>query len=576
MLLKTHFTVLLSKVSVYLLSTRNKDTMKKLFLLIALFFTQGNALFAQSISGGASFEAASQIPTFNEMHSMSKDTTDHYLKFNLLKGEGVTVMLTAHVNSGSMSMYTYTPENQSSYFRNATYIYDGTTELISFTARTSGTYYLRISGNPGLAEITVYQSFYTVSVSDTSRDFYGTFNTAKYLTTGNHTLNDSGFSNYFRFEAKRGDSISINLTAHLTSGSVSMYAYTPKNQSNYFKSTTYIYDDETDSLSFTAQTTGTYYLRVSANVGNIDFVLSGVRTDTDTDIDGLKNSVEYIRGTRTDSIDTNKNGISDYNEASLGKIGKYPIEWTLSDMSEATSPTTAKAIPYLNRPFSVDRDETSRYLKFDMKQGEGVDIRLTAHVNSGSMSMYAYTPENQSSYFRNATYIYDGTTELISFTAETTGTYYLRVSGDPGFADIAVYQWFDTPGVSDTSRDFYGTFDTAKYLTAGNHTLNDLGFSNYFRFEAKFLDEISIRMTPHLMSGSVSMYAYTPEDQSSYFESATYIDDGETGLISFTAYSEGIFYLRVNSQVGNIDFELNGVRPEPKSSNPAVIMYLLN
>ena len=555
--------------------------MKILFKAFVLMFLLGQSVFAENITGGDSIATATVVPTFNEVHRMSKDTNDKYLKFDLQKGEGVSIILTGYMNSGSMNMYVYNPEDQSTYgyIESVFSIVNGETDAVSFTAHIAGTYYLKVTGSAGIADITVYQSFDTVGVSDSNRDFYHTFNTAFYLSEGDYTKSDQ-FSNYYRFEVEALDEITISLTASVNSGSMHMYVYSPEDQSSYIEYATSIVDGETDTISFTAYAVGVYYLKVTGDTGTYTLSLDGVKLNRDTDNDGLYNTAEYIRGTKIDRVDTNGNGIPDYNEAQNGTIGRYATEWNRADIANANSVIAAKEIPYYNAPISLDKDVNDKYFKFELQEGESLSIALTSHLNAGSMSMYAYSPEDQStySYIASAFSIGDSGTDAMSFTASTTGTYYLKVTGSAGMADIALYQSFDTVGVRDSNRDFHHTFNTAFYLSEGDYTKSNQ-FSDYYRFEVEVFDTITISLTASVNSGSMHMYVYSPEDQSTYgyIEYVTSIVDGETDTISFTAYTPGIYYLKVTGDTGIYNFSLNGVRenPDKEIHITPVISYLL-
>ena len=529
--------------------------MRILVAVMALFI---QSLYSQNFYGGDSFNNAETIPSFNEKHTLIKNTTDsRYVKFDLKRGEGVTVRLTAHVNSDSLSMHAYTPDNQSSPFEQAYYIYDGQTKTISFTATVSGTYYFKISGSAGLGDIEVYQSFYTAGVKDDDFAYHSSSLTAKYITSGNHAKDK--FDHWHRFIAHQGDEITIGLTAHVNSDSLSMHAYTPDNQSSPFEQAYYIYDGQTKTISFTAQLTGVYYLKISGPEGNYDLTINGVVADADSDNDGLSNSVEMVRGTRPDKVDTNENGISDYIEAKNGKIGRYQTEWSRTDMASATDFSFAKPLPYFDVPFSLDKDTNDKYIKFSLQSGEDVVVLLTAHVNSDSLSMHAYTPDNQSSPFKQAYYIYDGKRKMIAFTASSSGTYYLKVAGSPGVADMAIYK----ASTSECIRDFHSTFSTAYPLRSGNH-VKETDWSDYYRFDAELLDNITIDLTAHINSDSLHMYLYKPSDHDSAFKSAVNIYDGQTKTLSFEAYEEGTYYLKVKGAPGNYDLNLTGINEIPK------------
>ena len=546
-------------------------TFFKILSLLTLFIYSASA---QNISGGSSFGTATTIPSFNVKHTMIKNSDNKYLKFYLKRGEGATVRLTAHVNDDSMSIYMYTPDNQDYNFTYDSYIQDGQTGEVSFTAQVTGYYYIEVRGDSGVADIEVYQSFYTPGVKDSDFSYQGTQHTSKYLTQGNHIK--TALDNWYRFEAQQGDDITISLTAHVNSGSISMSLYAPY-RDYAIGSKYYIYNNQTKTISFTAQTSGVFYIKVEGSEGNYDFNLQGVRPDLDSDNDGLSNSVEYVRGTEINNADTNNNGVSDYQESQNGMIGQFKTEWKRSDMQDVLSFSTAKSIPYYDAQFSFEKDENDKYVSFYLYQNQPVTISLKTYVNDNSMAMYVYEPNNLNTYnyIKSDTYIQNEEIGLIGFTAATTGVYYLKVKGDPGVADVAIYRG----NTKDCKRDFHSTFNTAHYITEGNH-LKETGLSDYYRFDAKIYDEITISLTAHVNYDNIDMYVYTPDDQDNYAESATYINDGETKTISFTAYIEGTYYLKVYDRYpGSYDLILSGIREHKENCttmfSPAIIQYLL-
>ena len=215
--------------------------MKILFKAFVLMFLLDQSVFAQNITGGDSIATAAVVPTFNEVHTMSKDTSYKYLKFDLQKGEGVTISITGYMNSGTMYLNAYAPEAESDYeFARTWGITNGETQIMSFTAYTAGVYYLEVLGSVGIVDIAVYQSFSTFGVTDSDRDFYHTFNTAYYLRGGNYTKSNQ-LSNYYRFEVQALDEIIISLAAHVSSGYMNMYVYPPEHITISLYSNVWVY-----------------------------------------------------------------------------------------------------------------------------------------------------------------------------------------------------------------------------------------------------------------------------------------------------------------------------------------------
>ncbi|CAM5221149.1 hypothetical protein [Alishewanella longhuensis] len=76
-----------------------------------------------------------------------------------------------------------------------------------------------------------------------------------------------------------------------------------------FLATNALGNNSTGNLSFIARTDGVYFAEVSGAIGAYNLVINGERVDSDTDNDGLTDSVEWFRGSRYDLADTNGSGV---------------------------------------------------------------------------------------------------------------------------------------------------------------------------------------------------------------------------------------------------------------------------
>ena len=142
-----------------------------------------------------------------------------------------------------------------------------------------------INGPAGIADVAVYKSFDTVGVRDLDRNFHQSANTAYYLSEGNYSKNNP-LPDFYRFEVEVFDEISISLTAGMHSGYMHMVVYDdiPESSFGYIENVDYITDGEIGALSFTAYTSGVYYLAVLGSVGRYNLSINGVRENPDKEV----------------------------------------------------------------------------------------------------------------------------------------------------------------------------------------------------------------------------------------------------------------------------------------------------
>ena len=298
-------------------------------------------------------------------------------------------------------------------------------------------------------------------------------------------------------------------------------------------STSEVYDpasnDETNSLSLTAQGTGMYELRVYAYdgtpVGSFDISTSGaIDADRDSDGDGLHDVAEYYHGSDPVKQDTDGDGIADYAELAAGTSPRIASEYT-SAVSTTWGTVTPKqmASSEFDKPFRVEYPGAATYYQFNLTANQGVTIALTGHINSGSLQMALYDPAGVLlSYGSNSTSeVYDptsdGETNLISFKAKSSGIYKLKVysySGTPqGSYDLAFYNAWYNPGVTDSQRSFYSSSTTGRYIANGSYSIPDASNKDtWFRFSAQAGAAFAINLTPHINSGSMQMALYDPTE----------------------------------------------------------------
>ncbi|WP_044413250.1 PPC domain-containing protein [Thiomicrospira microaerophila] len=241
-----------------------------------------------------------------------------------------------------------------------------------------------------------------------------------------------------------------------------------------------------------------------------------------------------------------------------------PIEWSEEDVASAINFATAISVPYYDKPFSYAHDGNDRYFKFDLNEGDGITIDLGAQLNAGSMNMSVYRPDNQSihNYIHRATSIVNNKSSAISFKATVTGTYTIIVSGASGTATLGLYRAFYNAGVTDSTRDYNATFTTAYYLQSGAYTRTNADLGDFYRFEARKGDELTINLAASVDSGSMNMSVHGPDNQSihNYIHRATSIGNNQNKTVSFTANQDATYYLLVFGAAGSYQINAQGLR----------------
>lgn len=521
---------------------------------------------------------ATPIPYFNEVFNSEyryvSGNNAHWWKFSAKAGEGFTTALTARLNAGDLFLYLYNEDGVQ--INSATYIGNGELNLFSEKITYTGNYYLKVVGNSstfGSYDLAVYSGW--ANVDDSQRDFFHDFNTAKYLSAGSYarrsTPNGTVLSDYYRFTVDAGSNISISLTGHInTSGDVHLYLYTE--QGIEIGSATYIGDNETKTLSESINVTGVYYLKVSGSsaFGSYDLSVSQINDDGDIDKDGLSDAVEYIHDSNPGLSDSDNDGESDLDELLSGKQPHAAKDYKSTDISLVQA--FATPIPYLNAQFNSEyryiNGNNAHWWKFSAESGQRFTAALTANLNAGDLFLYLYNQNGTQ--LKSATYISNGEIGIISDDITYTGDYYLRVAGNSsafGSYDLAVYPGWVNSGVNDTQRSFYHDFNTAKYLSSGNHTRTSMPdgtlLSDYYRFVVDAGSVISLSLTSHInTSGDAHLYLYTEQGQQ--VASATYIGNGEVKTISEYLATGGVYYFMVSgtSAYGSYGLSVNGIDPD--------------
>ncbi|MBK1813866.1 Ig-like domain-containing protein [Clostridium sp. YIM B02505] len=514
-------------------------------------------------------------------------TSQHFYKLNLLEDEVATIVLRSN-NFPSVStdfnIYDQDGKNYQTYSSTNSSYSNYTVKDIR--ANRTSTFYIGIPSKKstyGNYEIGVFKGWKNVDQKDDERNYFGSYSTARYLKSGTYNI-ENRFEDpkrYFRFMAKEGDKIAINLKNNgtndpldgwITDETLNEIKHTK--QSNGY---TYINNGETGSLEYTIPADGMYYFVTDCyyssydGVGTMEISFEGIRQEEDTDKDGVFDSTEKWRGTDPNKVDSDGDGISDYDEL---KNGSSPIIDNNLVTSDSAGDTKSNAIEVKNFDKLVSTkisSETDTWFKFNLLQGQQVNIDALLRV-SYTTYFHCYLRDKNGnliqeidSQSRNSTGADKG--YLYSFTASKTDTYYLDFNGSSfGRIDLTLRNSWRNPSVKDSERDYDYTFATSKYITDGRKVLPNNGLGNkYFRFTANVNNLISIKLKDIISSGDLKGYV-VDKTGNTVFTLANVNDKNDTGISSnetasaqYKVPSTGVYYLVVSGTYGVFDLTTSGI-----------------
>ena len=99
---------------------------------------------------------------------------------------------------------------------------------------------------------------------------------------------------------------------------------------------------------------------------------------------------------------------------------------------------------------------TPGWIQFNLQAKQGITALITANINQGNLDMAFF--DQYGNNINASNNVTNGTSGIISYTPTVSGIYYLRVDGDNGARgnyDLAVFNAWFNPGITDSSRDFF-------------------------------------------------------------------------------------------------------------------------
>ena len=390
------------------------------------------ALFSMTVLAGPSSSLPTPL-TLNTPLITNKSLNEQFYSVNLVAGEGVSIVVDSRVTSGSVDLRVFSPSDLVNHFSRVNFIQSGSVRAESFIAGVTGTYVFSIGGTAqGDVSLAAYSAFFNANITDSARNFFGTAFTSRYISS--EVYSRTSYQDFFRFETKQGESIAIEFDII---ESINTTTFKVLNR-NLQEVTTLAHQriGSKGVLSFTPVVTDVYFLEITNTPERFKLTTFGIPTNQDSDNDGLTNTAEYFRGLSPFNVDTNGDGVSDMVAVSNGATGRYQATLTKAQLA-------------------AEKGAGDRYLKFVMNAGERFTVKTSALRNSRLTSTapaVAVLHEFAPNVLIKNDLITEGRVVTSDFVASISGTYYLKLSGQPTLFDIAIYQGFSTPGVVDESR----------------------------------------------------------------------------------------------------------------------------
>ncbi len=533
---------------------------------------------AEDVAGAVDPEHAVSLPFFDKALRVEYPGTVTWYSMDLVAGHGYTIMLEAHMNSGGLDFALFESDGATEIAdSNDSNLTDGQIGIAEKTIARSGIYYLRVcqygtAVTEGNYDLAVYNAWYNPGMTDADRDYFQTFRTARYIADGTYVADDLGYHVY-RFTARQGTPVTVEVTSHLGVGTLDFSIFSADGIEVAGSNDLSIAYGEVGTASASYLTTGLYYVRVweygnDAAVGTYDLAITGADVDGDTDGDGLSDATEYYHGTAVGNADTDGDGVSDYAELAQGKAPAIAIEYTSAAMAGAVDMAGAYDLPVMDRKIAVEHPGHATWWALDLVAGQGITVALTARLDIGALDFFVYNSDGVKIAESANSLLGNGETGLVSIKADTSGTYYIRVQNYDsshyayGHYELAVYNAWFNPGITDDSREYYQRYFTARYIANGTYVADDLGYHVY-RFTARQGIPVTVNVTSYLGIGTLDFGIFSADGIEVKSSNDSYIAYGEEGTASASYLTTGLYYVRVwesgnDAAVGTYELTITG------------------
>ena len=493
-------------------------------ILLAPFFSSAEDLTCTDIENSVDTANAYPMSLLDEVYNVPYCGNATWYAVDLVAGHGYTIMLTATMNSGGLDFGLYEADGVTEIVGPSDYnLTDGQVGIAEKTIARSGTYYLKVvqygsTVADGGYELAIYNAWFNPGVTDADRDYYKTYYTARLAQTGTYSA-DSLPNHVYRFVAQQGTPVEVSITAHIGGSYMDFGIYAADDRELSSSNDSAIYNGETGMATATYLVDGVYFIKVWGSVaGTYDLTITGALADADTDGEGLFDAAEYYHGTDISSADTDGDGATDFSELQSGTFPTISTAFTAVDVATAIDPANALVLPSPDAKIHSEYIGTSTWYAVDLVAGNGYSIVLTTTMNSGGLDFGLYEADGVTEIVgSNDVNLTDGQTGIAEKTIARSGTYYLRVfqygtAVTEGSYDLAIYNAWFNPGVTDVDRDYYKTYYTARLAQTGTYSANSLP-NHVYRFVAQQGTPVEVSITAHIGGSYMDFGIYATDDR---------------------------------------------------------------
>ncbi len=470
----------------------------------------------------------------------AQETATVYFAVDLKFGQSVTIFARRTAGTQPRKMSIYRPDPIEGKSPTQQYINEGL--YFQLASAITGRYLLEFEPSQSDTELVIYQSFAEPTVNEQLRTEHFNRQTSSYLQSGQYQL--TNMPRIFRFEARQGDNIKLLLQNIRDAQHLKMTVFAFEQRKEGFYDYEPMPNTSGHDIQFVANVTALYFVEIEHDYrypkpaqAEFKLTVDGIRPDTDDDQDGLSNTAEYYQGTDPQNVDTNQNNQSDYEDILAGNSASASVTLQHSDLVNASSAETAKAIPYFDKPFKFWTLDANRFFSAELKRGyiyEQVETRLD----------------------RDCCNCCDSSNSLIAATKPglrvwNYSTHYNDRHQGRSY-EWAIYNSFANPDVADQQRQFAKTDATSFYLQAGEFDSRQVTVQ---RFEARRGERVRFKVTalkhfPEIDAHSWSMSFAVSAGKDNRDVPIQYFDESQvkTGIaqtFDFVAASTNVYFLTV-------------------------------
>jgi len=432
----------------------------------------------------------------------STDTADYY-KISVTSGQTISVSMTPPSGSDfDLKLY----DTSQSQLDSST-LGGSQTDTVEATASTSGYFYIYVYRYRGSG---IYSMTVTVTGGATQNDMGtgtdagNTLSAATTIAAGSGTgyIDSTDTNDYYKINVASGQTISVSMTP--PSGSDFDIKLYDTNQSQVASSS--LGGSQTDSITYTATSSGYYYICVHLWLGSGIYSMTVIVTGGATQND---------MGTGTDAGNS---------------------------LSAATTIATGSGTGYL------DSTDTSDYYKVSVTSGQTISVSMTPP--SGSDFDLKLYDTNQSQVASSS--LGGSQTDSVTCTATSSGYYYICVnlwSGSGIYSMTVTVTGGATQNDMGTGTDAGDSFGAAVTISAGSGTgyIDSTDTNDYYKVSVTSGQTISVSMTPPAGSDfDLKLY----DTNQSQVASST-LGGSQTDSVTYISTYSGYLYIRVYQWLGS-------------------------